>query len=645
MKIEKLFTPIKIGTMEVKNRIVMPPMGTLYPTSSGRVNSRLKDYYQTRAAGGVGLIVVEFCSVSREGKPFPAMLGIYENKFIPGLKELVEVIHEHGAKASIQLAHAGRQTSSAVIGTQPVAPSPIPDPTRNEVPRELTIPEIKSLVKTFVDAAGRAKEAGFDAVELHATHGYLIAQFISPYANKREDEYGGNVEGRTRFPVEIIRGIKQELGQDFPVIIRMSGDEYVKGGITPEDSKIIASIFEKAGVDAIHISAGTGGCIPPLIGVAPMYVEPGYLVPLAQEIKRTVKIPVIVPGRINDPVFADRIIKEGKADLVSMGRALLADPELPNKAAQGKFKEIRKCIACNQGCIDRLFSSKDILCLANPELGKEKKYKIVPAAANPKKVMIIGGGPGGLEAARVAALRGHKVYLYEKNKEWGGRFLLASLPPKKQGIKGLIDYFTYQIEKLKINVFPGTEVTSELVGKINPEVVIVATGATPIVPSLPGIRDNGRVVRAIDVLGGDREVGDKVLVIGGGMVGAEIADFLGERGKKVTIVEMTNKFASDMGPTTKYFLRENLKRHGVEILLSTTVKEVIERTVILERNGGRITLDDLDNIIIAVGSLSNRGIYNELKDKIPQLYLVGDAKEPRKALDAIFEGSKVAREI
>jgi len=644
MRLEKLFTPIKIGAMEVKNRIVMPPMGTLYPTSDDIVNSRLKNYYRARAIGGAGLIVVEFSSVSKEGKPFPKMLGIYDDKFIPGLKELVDVIHEHGAKASIQLAHAGRQTNSAYIGTQPVAPSPIPDPTRNELPRELTGSEIKSIIKVFIVAARRAKEAGFDAVELHGAHGYLISQFISPYTNKRNDEYGGNVEGRTRFPAEIIKGIKRESGQDFPVVIRMNGNEYVKGGITPKDSKIIASFFEKAGADAIHISVGTGGCTPPLISVAPMAVNPGYLVPLAEEIKGSVKIPVIVPGRINDPIIADKVIKEGKADLISMGRALLADPELPNKAARKKFKEIRKCIACNQGCIDRLFALKDIRCLANPELGREEEWEIIPAL-NPKKIMVIGGGPGGLEAARVAALRGHDVYLYEEKKEWGGQFLLASIPPNKQDIKGLIDYFTYQIQKLKVHAYLGTKATAELANEIKPEAIVIATGASTIVPSLPGIEDNKRVVKAIDVLGGEIEVGDKVLVIGGGMVGAETANFLGNQGKKVIIAEMDKKIVPDMGPTTKYFLREDLKRHGVEILLSTRVKEVIDGTVVLEKNGSREILKDLDNIIIAVGSVPNQRIYNELKGKTPQIYLIGDAKEPRYALDAIHEGSKVAREI
>jgi 2,4-dienoyl-CoA reductase-like NADH-dependent reductase (Old Yellow Enzyme family) len=425
--LEHLFSPIRINSLEIKNRLFMPPMATGYATIRGEVTDRLIAYYVERAKGGPGLITVEFTYVNPTGKLFDHMLGLYDDEMISGLEKLTEAIHQNGAKIAIQISHAGRRTHSNVTGSIPVAPSPIPR-LNGEVPKELSIGEIQRLIGDFVSSAIRAKDAGFDAVMVHMAHGYLINQFLSPLSNRRQDQYGGTIEGRARFGIEIIRGIREHLGEDFPITCRYCADEFMEMGFDIDQSKQVAKLIVQSGIDAIDVSAGTHET--DYIMSAPSSIPNGFLVHLSAALKEVVQVPVGIVGRIADPFLAEDILAKGKADFVSMGRALIADPELPLKAHEGRFLEIRPCTACNQGCNDRMYQHLDISCQTNPMTGRELDFKIEPAIEK-KRVLIVGAGPAGLEAARVAALRGHEVHLYERDQDLGGQLKLASKPPGK----------------------------------------------------------------------------------------------------------------------------------------------------------------------------------------------------------------------
>ena len=393
MDFHALMSPIKIGTMEIKNRLVVPPMATGLAQPDGSPTDGHVAYWEERAKGGYGLLIVEATAVDPLGKGSPwDEPGIWDDRFIPAWEKVTEAAHKYGAKIALQLHHAGRQTTHDKIGGQPVAPSPIPCPVEREMPHELTTEEVYDLIEKFGDAARRARDAGFDAVEVHGAHGYLIAQFMSPYSNKRMDEFGGGFMARMKFPVEIIKNIRSKVGNGYPVIFRLSGDEYVPGGRDIEDSKLVARVMEEAGFDAIHVSAGVYASTQYII--APAAVPPAFNVRAAEEIKKSVNIPVIAVGRIGDPTLAESIIEAGRADMIAMGRSSLADPELPNKVAAGRTGEISPCIGCMQACAGYLFdpTKENISCLVNPFTGRERELKI-EKAAEPKKVMVIGGVP------------------------------------------------------------------------------------------------------------------------------------------------------------------------------------------------------------------------------------------------------------
>lgn len=644
MDFQLLFSPIRIGTMEVGNRFVVPPMGTNLANPDGTVSEDLIAYWEARAKGGWGLLIVEIAGVDPLGKAIPHQLGLWDDKFIPGYKKLVDTVHRYGAKIAVQIHHAGRQTSSDILGgEEPVAPSAVPCFVSQETPRELTTEEVYQLIEKFGDAAARAREAGFDAVEIHGAHGYMVAQFMSQHTNKRVDEFGGSLYNRMRFPVEVIRDVRRKVGGSFPIIFRMSADERIVDGRKIEESKAVASIVEDAGVDAVHVSTGVYGSMQYI--VPPPDVSPGFILPDAGEIKKAVSIPVIGVGRINDPVLAKQAIQTGQADLLAWGRQSLADPDLPNKVAAGRLKEIQPCIACNQGCIGYIFDPNKMKCscLVNPFCGREYKMKIEPAAQS-RKIVIVGGGPGGLEAAWIAAARGHKVVLFEKEQSPGGQFRVGAIAPAKQDLTKAINYYTYMGEKYGVDFRFGTQADAEEVLAEKPDVVILATGGEPSIPDIPGI-DNHQVATANDVLLGKIDVGKKVLIIGGGLVGSETADFLGEHGHEVTLVEALPEIAEDVQESVKHFLLLRLKRHEVRIETNTKVKEILQNGVKVEKDGQESQLTGYNNIIIAVGAKPVNDLKPQLEGKVPELHVIGDASEPRKAIDAIEEGASLAIKI
>ena len=636
----KLFEPIKIGTMKLKNRIVMPPMGTNFASEDGFVTKRLVNYHVERAKGGVGLIIVEGAYVEPRGKGSVRQLAVDHDDKISGLKELAAAIQANGAKAALQLFHGGRQSQSLIIGTQPVSASEVFCRLTRETPRALTVEEIQDVIEAFAEGARRTKAAGFDAVEIHGAHGYLINQFLSPLTNKRTDEYGGDVKGRTRFLLEILELTRDKVGSDYPILCRINGDDYIEGGLILEETKKIAQMLEAAGVDVLHVSGGIYDSPVPVTS-GPMALPRGHMVHLAAGIKKVVNVPVIAVGRINDPELAEKILLEGKADLVSMGRALLADPDLPKKAAAGALDDIRSCTACDE-CMARLFFNKDIACSVNAALGREDEYRIRKAQVA-KRVLIVGGGPAGMEAARVSALRGHEVVLYEKRDRLGGQLNLAVVPPHKEEMKSVAPYLESQIRKLGVKVVLGEEVTPLLVEKIKPDVVFIATGSVPAIPEILGV-EGDHVVTAHDLLAGKASVKERVVVVGGGMVGAETAEFLAEKGKKMTILEMLGRIGIDMVPMAILMLYQRLKKLGVAMITNAKVQRITEDGVVYEKDGEKQTVE-ADSVVLAAGSKPNISLMKALKGKVAEIYAIGNAKETGNVLEAIHEASQMAHEI
>jgi 2,4-dienoyl-CoA reductase (NADPH2) len=632
-----LFSPLSIGRMVVRNRIVMPALTTGY--AFGEVTDQLKRYFEARARGGAGLIVVGIAAVE---KGLEYVISAADDSYIPGLRELAEAIHAHGAKTALQLWHPGRYEYVEITGREPVSASDVPPPIFSKVkPRALTVPEIRRIEEEFAQAAGRAKEAGFDAVEFIGSAGYLISQFLSPVTNRRTDEYGGPLENRMRFLLEIVERTREVVGRDFPLMCRLSGDELIPGGNTLREMKVVARALAEAGISAINVTAGWHESRVPMIT---MEVPRGGYVYLAEGIKEALRgtgVRVAASNRINEPALAERILREGKADLISMGRALVADPDLPRKAQEGRVEDIVTCIGCCQGCFDRLFEGRPLTCMVNPGVGREGEVRVEPAERR-KRVLVVGGGPGGMKAAETAALRGHEVILCEEDGELGGQLNLASVTPGREELGTLVRELALHTRKAGVEVRTNTRVDARMVEEVAPDAVVVATGALPIVPPFPGV-DLPHVVQAWQVLGG-REVGRRVVVVGGGGVGCYTSHYLASRGKEVTLLEMLEKVAGDVGITTRWILRENLRKGGVRIFTSTKVREIRPEGVLAEREG-REEVFPADSVVLAVGSRPNSKLAEELRGRVEELYVVGDCSQPRKALEAIQEGWEVGLRI
>lgn len=627
---EKLLEPGSIGSMSLKNRLVMPPMATNFGSKEGLVTQRMIEYYQERAKFA-GLVIVEFAGVdSPVGRATPRQLLIDDDKFIPDLGKLAQAIKRQGARAAIQLHHVGRQAKSNVTGHQPVGPSPIPAP-EGELPRELTPSEIATIVARFGEGAVRAKRAGFDGVEIHGAHGYLISQFLSPLSNHRKDAYGGDVESRARMLLEVIEAIRERVGKGYPVWCRLSAMELgVEGGITLEETQIVAQLAEKAGVDAIHVSAH-------LVGAGhrpPMAQPPGSFVPLAEGIKKVVSVPVIAVSRI-PPELGESVLQEGKADFIAVGRGLLADPHMLEKVTSGREEDVAPCICC-MTCLDSvMWRDEGIWCTVNAALGREREREL-KSAAKPKKVVVVGGGPGGMEAARVALLRGHEVILFDDGDELGGQLLVASKPPFKETIDTFRQYLAGQVAKLGVELRLGERFTVELLDELKPDVVVLATGVIPFVPQIPGI-EGKQVLLASEVLSG-AETGERVVVIGGELVGCETAVYLVQQGKSVTIMRRGPELATNVNPLVRVPLIGRLQSKGASILTGVQYEEITEAGVTVRTEAGERRTVEADTVVLAAGAKPNTELLTSVEGKVAQVLSVGDCVKPLGIREAIEEG-------
>lgn len=631
---ERLFEPVKIGTMELKNRLFVPAMSTLTATPEGASTEQFIAYHERKAQGGWGLIITEYYGVAPHVGFFPRMLGIWNDELVENHRQLTERVHAAGAKIAAQISHSGRETFIGVSDENLVAPSPYSDVSGEKRPRELTKEEIHTIISQYGDTALNLKRAGFDAVEIYAAHGYLISEFLSKYANKRTDEYGGCLENRMRFLLEIIKDVRSKVGSDYPVMVRMSTIEYVPGGLSMGESRVIARKLEESGVDAIDCSQGIFTVSNNI--VEPMMMENCVFVDNAEEIKKVVNIPVLTAGRINEACLAETVLLTNKADLVGMGRASLADPDFPIKVREGRLQDIRYCIGCVQGCIGGNMRGENCHCLVNPEMDREFELKPNPIDRK-KKILVAGGGVAGCEAAIIAAQRGHDVTIYEKSDRLGGTWLIAALPPHKGELLTFVGWQKHELKKNNVRIKYNTELTKELIEIEKPDEVIVATGCTPFIPSIPG-SNLPHVIQANDILQQNKKAGENVVVLGGGSVGVETAEYLSLYGSNVTIVEMREDILIGCERETMLMLREAVKDMGMKVYKNAKVSSIGEDTVTLERKGKTIVLEEIDTVVVAAGSRPVNTLEKEVKALGIPVRVIGDSKKVRNGLHAIYEG-------
>ena len=664
---DPLFRSIYIGSVELKNRIFMPAMH-LNMCKNFMVTKQLIEFYRERAKGGVGLISVGYATVD-ELSGNPGNIGAHLDEHLPGLTALAEAIHEGGAKATVQLNHAGRYNSSFFLGgRKPVAPSPVASRLTRETPEELGVQEIAAIVRRFGEAAGRVQRAGFDLVEILAGTGYLISEFLSPLTNKRTDLYGGSLENRMRFGLEVINEVKSRLGNNYPILVRLNGNDFMEGGIGPKDLLDFAVALEQAGVDALCVNVGWHEAqVPQIVTKVPR----GVFAYLARDMKNKVSIPVIASHRISDPKIARLLLTENFCDMVAIGRALITDPWFPEKARTGRENEIIHCVACGQGCFDNLFKMKSVECLCNPRAGREHEER--PARTNnPKKVMVVGGGVAGMSAAIAAAERGHRVSLYEKGLHLGGQLHLAGAAPGRGEFLVFCEDLARQLALHDIKVLLNSPVDLKTLLAENPDRLILATGGEPIAPPIPGV-DRENVVQAWDVLSGKVETGRKVVIIGGGAVGIETALLLAEQGtlsgeelkfllvngavspdklyqlategtKEVDVVEMAENLGTNFGKSTRWGMLQDVNRMGVKPLMQAKVLEITETGVRLE-HGGREQILPADTVVLAVGTRAANPLEQVAKELTIVCKVVGDAMAPATVFEANHQGYIAGKEI
>jgi 2,4-dienoyl-CoA reductase-like NADH-dependent reductase (Old Yellow Enzyme family)/thioredoxin reductase len=641
MNLDHLFAPVRLGRMEVRNRLVMPPMSVNFGVDEqGFITERHWTYLALRAKAGTGMIVVGGGAVHPDGLDLPKMPPVWDDRFIPGLNRLAGEVKKHGAKIGLQLLHGGRQ---AFHGRR-VAPSPLPAlAVVKGVPRELTRDEIRELVVCHAEAARRSREAGFDFVEIHAAHGYLISEFLSPNANRRNDEYGGSFENRIRFLLEVLTAIKSRCGSDYPVGVRYNGEDYAAGGWVLAEAVKLAPLLEAAGADWLHVSAGVYGSMP--VTIPSMYEPFGCFVHLAEAVKKAVSIPVIAVGRIKDPVVADRLIAEGRADLVAMGRAHLVDPELAAKAAEGRLHELRPCIGCCRGCIEQVLALNEATCVMNPELGREHLLgKAKPAAAT-KKILVVGAGPAGLACARLLALRGHDVVVVEEREQAGGALVYASKPPGRAELWEMVEYFLAELKRLGVEIRLNTSVDQVLSAELAPAAVVVASGSNPRLPQVPGLFDSGlELSTVLDVLSGHVTPGQKVVVLGSDQAAMVTADFLAQ-GRRDVAVLGGDHFAPELSPNDRTSLRRRLSEAGVRLYKRAFIREFQPDGLVVEHQKGRQKLLGFRDLVIADGFRPERRPAEMLGRLGLETHVLGDAKSPRTLLEVTAEADELGRAL
>lgn len=666
-RIIRLIEPGRIGPLYLKNRMCLPAMHLNF-TMGGQVSAQMEQFYAERARGGVAMITVGGCSVDLHAGGF-FLLGLHEDKFLPGLSRLTAAIHDGGALAVAQLYHAGKYAYSNFIGRQAVSASALPSKLTHETPRELSIEEIAEVQAHFADAARRAVQAGFDGVEVLAGAGYLIAQFLSPVTNVRQDAYGGSFENRVRFGREVVQRVREAVGPERAVLVRVAGADFVPGGHGVGESARVCQALVAAGADAINV---TGGWHETHVPQLTMGVPRGTYLYLARRIREAVSVPVIASNRLSDPRLAEAALRDGAADFINLARPLIADPELPNKVMAGQPDEVVRCVACNQGCFDHVFLGKPITCMVNPRAGREHRVQ-VSKAERPKRVLVVGGGPGGMMAALTAARRGHAVTLMERQARLGGQLRLASATTERSELGLLVQDIERQIVAQGVRVQLGTAATVETILKAGPEAVVLATGARPKAgPDIPGV-DLPHVVQAWEVLAGDALLGRRVVVVGGGPVAVDTARELSQRGTldgeslrflfvneaetpetlrtlclsgthQVTLVEMKPKAGEGIGKSTRWSLMQDLERFAVQILVETRVTRITPEAVEVQ-SPTETTLLPADSVVLALGADPNEALLAELQGQVEPLLVIGDAKGPRRAFDAIHEGFEAAMSL
>jgi 2-enoate reductase len=661
-KFTKLFEPIEIGKVQIKNRIAMAPMGvTGLLNRDGSPAQRTIDYYVERARGGVGLIITSVFKVENDIDPLLHGFPLISAAAISPFGELSEAVHAFGGKIFVQLtAGWGRVAHLFMLREQaPVSASPIPNYWEpGLICRELKTEEVVKLVKCFGIAARVLAFAGVDGIELHGHEGYLFDQFTTGIWNKRNDQYGGDLSGRLRFPIEVLKEIKENVGKDFPVQYRfglkhyikglnaaaLPGESYTEAGRDIEEGLKMAKMLEDAGFDALHVDAG---CYDSWYWAhPPVYQKHGCMADMAAEVKKVVKIPVIAVGRLEIPELAEKIIADGKSDMVALGRGLLTDAYWVKKVEEGEAEKIRPCIGCHDGCMGRIMSGRPLSCAVNPAVGRERSYAI-EKTGRPKRVIIIGGGPAGLEAARTASIRGHRVTLYEKKEVLGGWLTAGSVPSFKKDLLALMQWYESEMIDLGVEIKLDVEGTPGLMEDARADAILIATGAQPIVPNIPGIKKE-IVATAPEVLSGTKRSGERVVIVGGGLVGCETAVWLAQQGKRVTLIEMLWDLMVGKPPVyhmNRIMLLDMLRFNKVEILTNTRLTEVTDDGILCMGSSQKKEERKTDTVILAVGLEPDKRLYQALQEVRPKPYLIGDAREARNIMGAVWDAYEVARAI